>query len=552
MTKIARHDTGSVEDWQISYDSIAASLNSLLENLPQMPLAVGQLITLSWQRAALASLRATAAQDEICESLRLGAASAAATFLAAQWDNGQVEATLGGRELTFAATGATSLASPDAWLMGFSLALVVHDQAALELLCDEAAIEASERSSTQVDAFWAPLQRGLAALWLQDTEAWQHFATETERLLQPEAISIASTEYLQALIWPLFKATQALASGDQTAWQRALEAALVAHHGYFERGDHRYDKGGFLAFYLLGLAALAKDRGLQSDIESEYLPDALLKGTCNVTEAVAPEFHFDQPRSVAEAHLLMEVRSCVPNLVDHQLVEIGGELISLYECPASDEHPLRRFAFKLPTQEPDSSRQIGGDQPSTLIDAGEFLWLADQEAQQVPASTQGLSPEALQQRNPDLQKALACLDEVLKFIPANSEEVPNSAFWTAFGRQLREEELGRFSRARLEAIRQAWQTLLVEPAATPELDARSRTLLALEAIKTQVRPMLELLPSLSPAELAQQLYPRPDDYGKVFDQIDLAWLSNQYAVMMNRISSTVPTRTHSTTREVAT
>src|SRR5262249_20328719 len=121
------------------------------------------------------------------------------------------------------------------------------------------------------------------------------------------------------------------------------------------------------------------------------------------------------------------------------------------------------FPFELAAEEvPAASMEyvIGGTAPSTLIDAGEFLWLADQFAQAVPARVEGLPASARLKARLQLEKASACLDEILKFIPAGATRVPDHAFWTPRGKAVLRTEPGRFDAARLQAVRASYAKLL--------------------------------------------------------------------------------------------
>jgi hypothetical protein len=56
-----------------------------------------------------------------------------------------------------------------------------------------------------------------------------------------------------------------------------------------------------------------------------------------------------------------------------------------------------------------------------------------------------------------LGRAIACLEEVLKWIPDGEERPPASAFFTEDGLRFSREEPGRFRRPRLLAVLAAYQ-----------------------------------------------------------------------------------------------
>lgn len=123
-------------------------------------------------------------------------------------------------------------------------------------------------------------------------------------------------------------------------------------------------------------------------------------------------------------------------------------------------HP-RAFQFRQPEEivVPEDGQWAVGDQPSELLDAGEWRRVADLYGGG-PADG-GPSPDPEEARG-DLLAAAAALDEVLKFLPPGADVIPESAFWTQVGRQVRLAEPGRFWRVRLEAARDVYRRLAAE------------------------------------------------------------------------------------------
>lgn len=102
---------------------------------------------------------------------------------------------------------------------------------------------------------------------------------------------------------------------------------------------------------------------------------------------------------------------------------------------------------------------FGGDEPSEIIDAGQWLALADVASKSVPA-TPPARPEERHRHFHAMQNAVFALEEVLKFIPSGEQFVPDSAIWTAEGQAIRVREPGRFRRLRLEAVLKAYRGIL--------------------------------------------------------------------------------------------
>jgi hypothetical protein len=155
-------------------------------------------------------------------------------------------------------------------------------------------------------------------------------------------------------------------------------------------------------------------------------------------------------RTNLEAHLYMDLHPC-PRCRTAEF-ERANEVIEEPEGLASRYRGLcetcgrpRVFTFRLPEvilpPTPGQPR-YGDDEPSQLIDPGEWILVADWYA-----------------RSEVLGRAAAAVDEVLKFVPPGADEVPESAFWTERGRRAYLEEPGRFRVRRLVAVRGTYRGL---------------------------------------------------------------------------------------------
>lgn len=184
-------------------------------------------------------------------------------------------------------------------------------------------------------------------------------------------------------------------------------------------------------------------------------------------------------RTNAEAHLYMDLRPCSCGAPDFDrkstVITDGGVLCSRYAGPCRSCGAAREFVFELP----DPIRpirdeiELGGSDPSRLLDAGEWLAVADAHARRQPGTRR------------DLDTARAAIEEVLKLVPAGAERVPDDAFTTAHGRAVRDAEPGRFRRVRLEAVLGAYRDLLAKSRPEPAARLDEQPLPALvEALAT--------------------------------------------------------------------
>ncbi|GAB2575396.1 hypothetical protein Aab01nite_14430 [Paractinoplanes abujensis] len=160
---------------------------------------------------------------------------------------------------------------------------------------------------------------------------------------------------------------------------------------------------------------------------------------------------FGLARSAAEAHLFMDLHPCEVCGTEQferacTVVVVDGEPCGRYAgvCPECG-HP-REFTFRLPEEEVVSSRSepsFGGERPSELLDAGEWLWVADFIAA-------GAAAVERQRARDDLLTAAAAVAEARKFVPYGGDAVSPETLRSPTGRAVYAAEPGRFDRQRLE------------------------------------------------------------------------------------------------------
>lgn len=160
-------------------------------------------------------------------------------------------------------------------------------------------------------------------------------------------------------------------------------------------------------------------------------------------------------RSSLECRLCIELDVCAcgqtPGELAHRLVSRDEGLVALYEGSCTGCGRSLSYAFVL-GDEIVAADKFGGREPSQVIDAGQFLREADRAVLRVTDSPTS-------QNLYWLGRAIACLEEVLKWIPDGEESPPASAFFTDDGLRVFHEEPGRFRRSRLAAVHAAYQEL---------------------------------------------------------------------------------------------
>jgi hypothetical protein len=173
-------------------------------------------------------------------------------------------------------------------------------------------------------------------------------------------------------------------------------------------------------------------------------------------------------RTNAEAHVYMELYGCPACGCRRfeptsSVIMVEGELASRYRGRCPDCGREREYMFWIPEKillpPPDRAR-FGGDRPSELMDPGEWMWLADDFSARVPIDPAELVAAERQRNRYELTMAVAALDEVLKFVPPGTDEVPADAFWTDRGREVYRKRPGRFLRGAVLAVKDAYQEIV--------------------------------------------------------------------------------------------
>ncbi|MEV0617733.1 hypothetical protein AB0I81_30735 [Nonomuraea sp. NPDC050404] len=172
---------------------------------------------------------------------------------------------------------------------------------------------------------------------------------------------------------------------------------------------------------------------------------------------------FAVARTRDEAHLYLDLHPCVCGSVDTTwdsgLVSVEGGLASRYSGACGACGSPREYLFGLPERPvvPAGYPTFGGEEPSQLLDAGEWLWVADLTAGNVPAD------DAAEARR-TLSVATAAVEEAVKFIPPGADEVPGDGFWSQRGQEMRAAEPGRFQLDRLLIVRDTYRDLAAQHA----------------------------------------------------------------------------------------
>ncbi len=169
-----------------------------------------------------------------------------------------------------------------------------------------------------------------------------------------------------------------------------------------------------------------------------------------------------QARTVAEAMLFMAMLEREP--VGHEGIEVGDATRHRFVCAAGTGDGIETLEFTVPRAQAGAGL-LGGPEPSTIIEAEQFLATADRLSETVPLRPIPLVPKAVQGCLSDLELALACVQEAFRFIPEGAEGLP-----TGPEGQPGPTRRSLFSQAKaLRARYERWQGLLAQLIPAPSL-----------------------------------------------------------------------------------
>ena len=160
-------------------------------------------------------------------------------------------------------------------------------------------------------------------------------------------------------------------------------------------------------------------------------------------------------RSSAECHLYIELRPCVCGETrapwKHRLESRVDALVAVHEgvCDLCE----RRWEFEF-ALDPEISAigKFGGNKPSQIVDAGQFLAVADAAAHAVPGEMSRIDDLSRQRARALMLRAVAAIEEVLKFIPPGADRIAMESLFAPMSKEMYLAEPGRFRKSRLEAV----------------------------------------------------------------------------------------------------
>ena len=129
--------------------------------------------------------------------------------------------------------------------------------------------------------------------------------------------------------------------------------------------------------------------------------------------------------------------------MDVRIARQGECDVAIYENSCGVCRRSRRFEFVIGSEY---------EAQSQIVDAGQWLLVAERIARRLPADLQSMSEEERGWAGRELERAVVALEEALKFVPDDDDRVPFAALFSEGGKALHGDDPGRFRKPRIEAI----------------------------------------------------------------------------------------------------
>jgi hypothetical protein len=173
-------------------------------------------------------------------------------------------------------TGSQPYVNAHHWITAFYLALICRENERLNELA-RVPISLLRESGATFDDYIYSWVETLQRFWLGQDGVGDHLVAAVDAT-GPDSARYEDQDYMSSILYPPIILFYRYLREDHAQFNEALVDALRWHKEYWSADDERATKtSSMVAFGPLAIACLAHDKGFPIEVESEYLPKALLK-----------------------------------------------------------------------------------------------------------------------------------------------------------------------------------------------------------------------------------------------------------------------------------
>lgn len=204
-------------------------------------------------------------------TMQIGSAAFAATVTPEE----EVRCRIAEKDRTLRGTGTQSYTHPGTWLTAFYLSMVCREKDRLTALC-QVPVSLLRESGVPHDEFMYDWVETLQTYWIGGPDLGAKLVAAIDGTA-PRRDQFSDPQLAARLLYPPMEMFHRLLRDDHAGFNGALADALQWHKEYWGTEDNALQATGLVALPPLALACLAYDMGLPVDVESGYLPIALLE-----------------------------------------------------------------------------------------------------------------------------------------------------------------------------------------------------------------------------------------------------------------------------------
>jgi hypothetical protein len=216
---------------------------------------------------------------EVARTLKLAAQAGTALFMFQQIENPPRPFVLGeGPPVVYSQPAGSSSADLFTWRKVFNLCVITRQVELSNELCrvsNEVFKHSDIVGAAEADYRFADLLR---AVWTQDCFTSHPAFADEEAEYSNASGTTAWARYARYLALPYLQVLRRLEERDELGFTAALAQALKGHKEFWSSGKYRAEFDGFVSLPLTAAAALAWDRGMRFDLESDYMPGSWFRG----------------------------------------------------------------------------------------------------------------------------------------------------------------------------------------------------------------------------------------------------------------------------------
>ncbi|MFE5997166.1 immunity 49 family protein [Streptomyces sp. NPDC056454] len=198
-----------------------------------------------------------------------------AVFATATATDGEVSCRIAEKDRALQATGPQAYAHAGTWLTAFYLSVVCREKERLTALC-QVPVSLLRESGAPYDEFVYSWVETLQTYWLGGPDLGATLVAAIDGT-DPRRDSIGAPETVAKLLYPPMEMFHRLVREDRVGFNRAMTDAVQWHKDYWSTEDNALQATGLVALPPLAVACLAYDASFPVEVESEYLPIALLE-----------------------------------------------------------------------------------------------------------------------------------------------------------------------------------------------------------------------------------------------------------------------------------